>query len=92
MASYIPLRTTNLAKQALYFLGPKIWTKISHNIKNVKTTASFTHAQNREILSKLSWYIFRDGLMEVRTLWAIPASCDFVVYISSYQPTYLPVE
>ena len=34
------LRKTNTRKQALSPLGPKIWTKIGHNYKNVKTTAS----------------------------------------------------
>ena len=54
VASDIPLRETNTTKQALSFLGPKIWTKISYSIKNVKTTASFIHRLKREILSKLS--------------------------------------
>ena len=34
------LRKTNTRKQALSPLGPKIWTKIGHNYKIVKTTAS----------------------------------------------------
>ena len=42
MALNIPLRKTNTRQQALSFHGPKIWTKIGHNMKNIKTTASFT--------------------------------------------------
>ena len=49
----IRLRKINTEQQALYFLGPKILTKISHSTKNVKTTVSFTYALKREILNKL---------------------------------------
>ena len=49
MALDMPLRKINTGQQALSFLGPKIWTKISHGTKNVRTTASFTHALKREI-------------------------------------------
>ena len=49
----IRLRKTNTEQQALYFLGPKILTKISHSTNNVKTTVSFAYALKREILNKL---------------------------------------
>ena len=32
----IPLKKTNTRRQGFYFLGSKIWAKISHNAKNVK--------------------------------------------------------
>ena len=53
MALDILLQRTITGQEALFFLGPKIWTKITHSTKNVKTTASFTHALKREILNKL---------------------------------------
>ena len=49
----ISLRKTNSGQQDLSFLGSNIWTKISYGSKAVKTTASFTHALKRKILSKL---------------------------------------
>ena len=49
MALDILLRKTNTGQQSLSFLGPKIWTKISHSTKNVKTTVSFTNALEREM-------------------------------------------
>ena len=48
-----PLRKRNTGQQALSFLGRKLWIKISHSTKNVKTMASFTHALKREILGNL---------------------------------------
>ena len=53
MALDLPLRKTSAGQQALSFLEPKIWTKINHSTKNVKTTASFTHTLKREVFSKL---------------------------------------
>ena len=35
------------------FSGPKIWNKLSSNIKTAATTASFTHHLKTEILDKL---------------------------------------
>ena len=35
------------------FSGPKIWNKLSSNIKAAATTASFTHHLKTEILDKL---------------------------------------
>ena len=52
MALDIPLQNTSTGQQAISLFEPKIWTKISTNTKNVKTTASFTHALKREVLSK----------------------------------------
>ena len=34
-------------------LGPKIWNKLSSNIKIAATTASFTHRLKKDILDKL---------------------------------------
>ena len=53
MALDVPLQKTNTEQQALSFLEVRIWTKKSFNTKNVKTTAFFTFALKREILSKL---------------------------------------
>ena len=47
MACDISIRKAMTSQQALSFQGSKIWTKISHGTKNVKTTASFTHALKR---------------------------------------------
>ena len=44
---------TNTGQQVLYFSRRKIWTKISHSTKNVKTTASFNYVLKREILNQL---------------------------------------
>ena len=53
MAFDIPLQKTNTEQQALTFLWPKIWAKISHNTKSVKTMACFPNALEREISNKL---------------------------------------
>ena len=34
-------------------LGPKIWNKLSSNIKTAAITASFTHRLKKDILDKL---------------------------------------
>ena len=39
-------------QKSMSFLGPKIWNKISSNIKTAGTT-SFMHPLKKEILSKL---------------------------------------
>ena len=49
----IPLRKTNTGQQALSFLGPKMWIKISHCTKNVKTAVFFIQNIKRGILSNL---------------------------------------
>ena len=53
MALDIPLCRTNKGQKSMSFLGPKIWNKVSSNIKTVATTSSFTHRLKKEILSKL---------------------------------------
>ena len=53
MAFDVPQQKTNTEQQALTFLWPKIWAKISHNTKNVKTVACFPNALERETSNKL---------------------------------------
>ena len=53
MALDIPLRKTALGKKYILFLGPKIWSKISNNLKVVKTTNCFTHGLKKEILDNM---------------------------------------
>ena len=48
-----PLQKTNTGKKSLSFLEPKIWSKISHSIKNVRTLSSFMHAIKKNILIHL---------------------------------------
>ena len=43
----ITQRKTNTRHQAVFFLEPKVWTKISHSAKNVKTTAFFCRGLQR---------------------------------------------
>ena len=58
MALDIPLFRTNKGQKSMPFLGPKIWNKVSSNIKTAATTSSFTHRLKKEILSKLQeWTI-----------------------------------
>ena len=40
-------------QKSMTFLGPKIWNKVSSNIKTASTTSSFMHRLKAEILSKL---------------------------------------
>ena len=37
----------------LYFLGPRIWSKIDASIENVNTSSSFTNALKKNILLHL---------------------------------------
>ena len=53
MALVIHLQNANTRKQALSFLGPKIWTTFSHSARIVKAMACFTHTLKKEILNKL---------------------------------------
>ena len=53
MALDIPLRKINTGQKSLSFLGPKIWSKIDRNIKNVRTSSSFMHAFKKNILLHL---------------------------------------
>ena len=52
MALDIPLRKTALG-QKISFLGPKISSKISNDLKVVKTTNCFTHGLKKEILDNM---------------------------------------
>ena len=53
MALGIPIWRTNKGQKSMSFFGPKIWNKVSSNIKTAATTSSFTHRLKKEILSKL---------------------------------------
>ena len=53
MALDIPLRKTNTGQRSFCFLGPKIWSKIGHSIKNVGTASTFMHAIKKSILLHL---------------------------------------
>ena len=52
MALDIPLCRTNKGQKSMSFLGPKIWNKVSSNIKTAETKSSFKHCLKKEILSK----------------------------------------
>ena len=49
----IPLCRANKRQKSMSFLGPKIWNKVSANIKTAATTSFFMHHLKKEILSKL---------------------------------------
>ena len=53
MALDIALCRKIKGQKSMAFFGPKIWNKISSNIKTVATTSSFMHCLKKEILSKL---------------------------------------
>ena len=53
MALDIPLCGKIKGQRSMSFLGPKIWNKLSSNIKTAATTASLRQHLNKEILSKL---------------------------------------
>ena len=53
MALDMPLRKTALGQKNISFLGPKIWSKISNDLKVVKATNCFTHGLKREILDNM---------------------------------------
>ena len=53
MALDIPLRKTALGQKNISFLGPKIWSKISNDLKVVKTTNFFTHGLKKQILDNM---------------------------------------
>ena len=53
MALDIPLRKTALGQKNILFLRPKIWSKISNDLKIVKTTNCFTHGLIKEILDNM---------------------------------------
>ena len=61
MALDIPLCRTIKGQKTMSFLRPKIWNKVSSNIRTAATTTSSTHRLKKEILSKLQeWLIFID--------------------------------
>ena len=51
MALDIPLRKTALGQKNISFLGP--WSKISNDLKVVKTTNCFIHGLKNEILENM---------------------------------------
>ena len=53
MALDIPLQKINIGQKSLFFLGPKILSKIGPSIKNVRTLSSFMHAIKKYILLHL---------------------------------------
>ena len=50
MALGIPLCRTIKEQKSMSFLGPKIWNKVSSNIKAAAITSSFTELLKNEIL------------------------------------------
>ena len=54
MALDIPLCRTNKGQNSMPFLGPKIWNKLSSNLKTAATTASFMHSLKKKILGKIA--------------------------------------
>ena len=53
MALDVPLCRTIKGQKSMSFLRPKIWNKVSSNIRTAATTTSSTHRLKKEILSKL---------------------------------------
>ena len=53
MALDIPLCRTIIGQKSMSFLVPKIWNKISLNIKTTATTSPFMHCLKKEIIGKL---------------------------------------
>ena len=49
----IPLCRTDKGQKSMSFLGPKIWNKVTWNIKTAATRAYFTLDLKKEILDKL---------------------------------------
>ena len=52
MALDIPPCRTIKGQKSMSFHGPKIWNKLSSNIKTAATTASFMHCLKKETLIK----------------------------------------
>ena len=50
----IPLRKTASGQKNISFLVTKIWSKISNDLKVVKTTNCFTHRLKKEILDNMT--------------------------------------
>ena len=53
MALDTPLCRIIIGQKGMPFLGPKIWNKISSNIKTAATTSFFMYRLKKKILSKL---------------------------------------
>lgn len=53
MALDMPLCRANKRQKSTSFLGPKIWNRLSSNVKTAATTVSFAHSLKKEILEKL---------------------------------------
>ena len=53
MALDIPLRKAALGQKNISFLGPKVWSKISNDLKVVKTTNCSTHGLKKVILNNM---------------------------------------
>ena len=53
MALDIPPCRTFKGQKSMWFLGPRIWNKLSSNIKTATTIVSFTYRLKKEIISKL---------------------------------------
>ena len=51
MALDIPLCRTIKGKKSMSFLVPKIWNKLSSNIKTAASTASFTHRKKKFLVN-----------------------------------------
>ena len=49
----MPLCRTVKEQKSMSLLGPKIWNKVSSNIKTAATNSSFTYSLKKGILSKL---------------------------------------
>ena len=58
MESDISLFRAIKGQKGMSFIGPKIWNKLSWNIRTAATAASFTHRSKKEILSKLQEWAF----------------------------------
>ena len=70
MALDIPLCRTIRGQKSMSFVGPKIWNKVSSNIKITATTSSFTHRLKKGILSKLQeWVILLIFLLTLLLLF-----------------------
>ena len=53
MALDIPLCRIIIGQKSMPFLGPKIWNKVSSNIKTAETPSNFTQPLKKENFSKL---------------------------------------
>ena len=54
MALGIPLRKTTLGQKSISFLGPNIRSKVDSDVKELKTTTSFTYSLKKQVLDNLT--------------------------------------